>query len=198
MLAPLLHNQVCKKLTVPPKRVRRPTPEGLRVGTSRRQGESIKPSISSGHRAASITTRTIVTRSALCVGLLTLGTGACSSNLTQSDPLGAERCDPPAALLASAGSQPFTLEALHDAAVHAAGPMASALGSSDEVRQLVRAMEGIATRDGSHATDTACRLVIVAGNALDALGNDPATLPDRDGIRLVLILASGVIQAHAP
>lgn len=198
MLAPVLHNQVCKKLTVPPKHVRRPTPEGLRVGANYRQGESIKPFIPSGLRAAAITPRAFVTRSALCAGLLTLGTGACSSNLTQSDPLQAERCDPPAAILASAGSPPFTLQALHDAVVHAAGPMASALGSSDEVRQIVRAMEGIAARDGSLATDTACRLLIVAGNALDALDNDPATLPDRDGIRLVLVLASGVIQAHAP
>ncbi len=76
--------------------------------------------------------------------------------------------------------------------------MASALGSSEQVTQIMRAMEGIASRAGSPTTDSACRLLIVAGNALDALGDNPATLPDRDGIRLVLILAAGVIQARAP
>lgn len=153
--------------------------------------------ITSGFRVAATTTTKAAPRALLWVGL-TLATGACSSNLTQFNPLGAERCDPPPALLAGVDPHQFTLVALHDAVLHAAGPMASALGSSDEVRRVVKAMEGIAARDESQATDTACRLVIIAGNALDALGDDPATLPDRDGIRLVLVLAAGVIRADAP
>ena len=38
-------------------------------------------------------------------------------------------------------------------------------------------------------TDVACRGIMAATKALDAMPHDPAKLPDRDGIRLVLALA---------
>ncbi len=136
---------------------------------------------------------------ALVFGLLAVGGVACESNLTQPpDPLHAVKCEPPAALLAGAQPQPLALGALHAAFLHAAGPMASALGSSEQVSQLTQAMEAMAAQDGSWALDTACRLVIVASNALTAMADNPETLPDRDGVRLVLILAAGVIEAGRP
>lgn len=135
---------------------------------------------------------------ALAFGLLALGGGACDSNLTQPDPLHAVKCEPPATLLAGVHPQPFALGAIHAAFLHAAGPMASALGSSEQVSQLTQATREMAAQDGPTALDTACRLLIVASNALTAMADNPETLPDRDGIRLVLMLAAAAIQAGRP
>ena len=51
--------------------------------------------------------------------------------------------------------------------------------------------------DDAKAKDTACRLLSVATSALAALPDNPETLPDRDSIRIVLILAAGVLAAGA-
>jgi hypothetical protein len=125
---------------------------------------------------------------------LLVAMAACDSNVLGPEALSARRCDPPPMLIAGAQPQPFALGALREALLHAAGPMTAALGSSSEVDQLRKAMNGMANQD-DRVTDTACRLIFVASDALTALPPSPETLPDRDGIRLVLMLAAGVVKA---
>jgi hypothetical protein len=100
-------------------------------------------------------------------------------------------------LLAGAVPQPLGYPLLRDALVHAAGPMSAALGSSREVDQLRQSMEQMIEAGQSRTLDTACRLILVANAALDALPATPETLPDREGIRLVLMIAAGIVKAHA-
>ena len=133
----------------------------------------------------------------LSVGLLALGAGACDSNVTapvQFDPV---RCTPAASLLVGINPQPFTLTDLHAAFLQAAGPIAGALGSSEQVDQIKQAMAELVLPDDAKAKDTTCRLLSVATSALAALPDNPETLPDRDSIRIVLILAAGVLAAGA-
>ena len=137
-------------------------------------------------------------QAALVLALLSVGATACESNLTQPDPLTAVPCEPPAMLLSVGNSQPFALGELHAAFLHAAGPMASALGSSDQVDQLILAMQQMARLDGSHAVDTVCRLLRLTSNALAALPDSPETLPDREGIRIVLMLAASALKPRQP
>jgi hypothetical protein len=125
--------------------------------------------------------------------LLALGAGACSDNITEPARFDAVQCDPDPALLVGAIRQPFAFSALHAAFLHAAGPMASAIGSSEQVDQLKRSMAEMPLPDDKKSMDTACRLLSVANSALKAMPNNPETLPDRDGIRLVLMLAAGVL-----
>lgn len=137
-------------------------------------------------------------RAALAFALLSAGGTACESNLTQPGPLTPVKCETPAMLLSGGNSQPFALGELHAAFLHAAGPMASALGSSDQVEQLSLAMQEMARLDGSHAVDTVCRLLRITSNALAALPESPETLPDREGIRIVLILAASALKPGQP
>ncbi|HEY6209296.1 MAG TPA: hypothetical protein VIW28_09560 [Gemmatimonadales bacterium] len=125
--------------------------------------------------------------------LLALGAGACSENITEPVRFDAVVCVPDPALLVDAIRQPFAFSALHAAFLHAAGPMASALGTSEQVDQLSQSMEEMPLPDDKKSMDTACRLLSVANSALKAMPNKPETLPDRDGIRLVLMLAAGVL-----
>lgn len=133
---------------------------------------------------------------ALAVGLLTLGVTACTSDITQPELFFAVKCEPPALLLAGANSPPFAFGALHEAFRHAAGPMTLALGSSEKVNQLKRALDGLARQEKPETLDTSCRLLQVASEVLASLPNNPETLPDRDGIRLVLILAARAVKAE--
>ena len=130
---------------------------------------------------------------AVTLVLLALGVGACSDNITEPVRFDAVQCVPDPALLVGAIRQPFAFSALHAAFLHVAGPMASALGTSEEVDQLKQAMENMPLPDDNKSMDTACRLLSVANSALVAMPNNPETLPDRDGIRVVLMLAAGVL-----
>jgi len=114
-------------------------------------------------------------------------------NVTEPVAFDPVKCAPSPALLAGANPQPFAFSALQAAFLHAAGPMTSALGSSEQVDQLKQAMNEMVLPDDPRSKDTACRLLSVATSALAALPDNPETLPDRDGIRLVLILAAGVL-----
>jgi hypothetical protein len=131
---------------------------------------------------------------AVALALLALGTGACSDNITEPVRFDAVQCTPEPSLLVGAIWQPFAFSALHAAFLHAAGPMATALGSTEQVDQIKQAMGDMPLPDDAKSKDTACRLLSVANSALVAMPNNPETLPDRDGIRLVLILAAGVLR----
>ena len=132
---------------------------------------------------------------ALSVGLLALGAGACNDNVTAPVQLDPVRCTLAASLLVGVNPQPFTLSDLHAAFLQAAGPIAGALGSSEQVDQIKQAMADMVLPDDAKAKDTACRLLSVANSALAAMPDNPETLADRDGIRLVLILAAGAVLA---
>jgi hypothetical protein len=135
---------------------------------------------------------------ALGLGLLALGAGACNDNITSPVKFDAVQCVPAPELLAGIIRQPFAFSQLHDAFLHAADPIATALGTTDEVNQIKLAMEKMPTLNDPKSLDTACRLLSVANSALEAMPNNPETLPDRDNIRLVLILAAGVLTGGEP
>jgi hypothetical protein len=72
--------------------------------------------------------------------------------------------------------------------------MSSSLGTSWAVGELARATAQLSVDLAVHQGDADCRLVRVALDALDDLPNDPATLPDRDGVRLILSLAAHALD----
>lgn len=134
----------------------------------------------------------------LALGILTLGVLGCGDDLTRPDAFHATKCELPLALLAGADPQPFAFGDLREAFLHAAGPMGSALGSSEKVDLLIQAMNALGAEVETRSMDTACRLLLLASESLAALEDSPETLPDRDAIHLVLILAVGVVQAGLP
>lgn len=133
----------------------------------------------------------------LALGILSLGALGCG-DLTQPDAFRAAKCELPLAFLAGADPQPFTFRDLREAFLHAAGPMGSALGSSKRADILKQAMNALGAQDEPRSMDTACRLLLVASESLAALEDNPETMPDREAIHLILILAVGVVQAGLP
>lgn len=107
-------------------------------------------------------------------------------------------CRPPAALVAMVTGQPFAPAAMRSALLHAAGPMNSALGASADVRDLQDAIRIVVTDISASNYDGACRLLTIAGNLLSGLPATPATLPDRDGIRLILALTAQSLAEVIP
>lgn len=135
---------------------------------------------------------------ALALALCACAAGACDSNILDPDALNAVTCEPPAGFVAEVSAAPLNIASLAElqpALLHAAGPMAAALGSSEQVRQLTQAITAMAQSSSPAALDTACRLLIVASRALAAMPDTPETLPDREGIYLVLLLTAGFTKA---
>jgi len=81
-----------------------------------------------------------------------------------------------------------TQSSIRSALVHAAGPMTAALGANVDVRALQAGINDLVSAELVRA-DVACRGIMAATKALDAMPDTPATRPDRDGIRVVLALA---------
>lgn len=100
-----------------------------------------------------------------------------------------ESCAPPAALVAAVNAPPSSPASMEAALLHAAGPMTDALGTPSEVQELRAVMQDAATRVQVNA-DGACRAISTALDLLDSLPDNPATRPDRDGIRMVLALTA--------
>lgn len=130
----------------------------------------------------------------LALSIATAGALGCGDGITEPEPEPA-MCDSAIALLDGADPQPFAFGDLREAFLHAAGPMVSALGSSQRVDQLRQAINALGASDDATRMDTVCRSLRVATESLAALEDHPETLPDRDAIRLVLILAAGAMQA---
>ena len=107
-----------------------------------------------------------------------------------------ESCAAPASLVSAVNTPPSSTAAMEDALRHAAGPMANALGTEEQVERLRSAMLNAAGRVHEDA-DASCRLLTTAMNLLDSLPNNPATLPDRDGIRMVLALTAKSLATSA-
>lgn len=143
-----------------------------------------------------------VLKTGCALGLIALASWACDGDLTQldpdPDPFRPVGCQPPARLLAGVPAATFGMEALRPALEHVAGPMASALGNSEQIRELIKATQALSAPDGPVAVDTGCRLLIFASRALAELPDTPETLPDREGIHLVLMMLAAAIKAETP
>jgi len=121
-------------------------------------------------------------RSPSVAGLLLLALVLAACDPKTPAPFAPEPCLIPSALVEVVQPQSFTPTALRPALLHAAGPMTSAL--------LGQSFTG-------NNFDTECRLVVIAWDALSELPDTPETLPDRDGIRLILALAARALEAAA-
>lgn len=110
-----------------------------------------------------------------------------------------ERCAVPVALAQSVYTHSFSSASLRPALQHAAGPMASVLGDGELTNELREAIAILGKEtDGPTLHDTHCRLVVIASAALRQLPDTPETLPDRDGIQLVLALLANALVTEKP
>ena len=103
----------------------------------------------------------------------------------------------PAALVEAVQPQTFTPLALRPALLHAAGPMTADFGTGASADTLRRALGDLGQSFVGNNFDTECRVLVIAWDALSELPNTPETLPDRDGIRLILALAARALEAAA-
>lgn len=124
--------------------------------------------------------------------LLLLVLGACTS---ERQPFAPEPCRLPAALGAAVQPQAFSPAALRPALLHAADPMTSVLVAGENSETLGRALADLGQSFSGSNFDTECRLLLIAWDALSRLPDTPETLPDRDGIRLILALAARALEA---
>jgi hypothetical protein len=85
--------------------------------------------------------------------------------------------------------------ALRSALLDASSRVSSALGTSASVQLVQTALYGVAANIGASNDAGACGQVTTAASAVAALPEDPATLPDRDAIRLVLMLVAQSLTA---
>jgi len=122
--------------------------------------------------------------------------GACDAK-DPREPFAPVPCLLPAALVGAVQPQPFSPEALRPALLHAAGAMTSDLGTGESADTLRRALGDLGQAFAGRNFDTECRLVLIAWGALSELPDTPETLPDRDGIRLILALAARALEAAA-
>jgi hypothetical protein len=125
--------------------------------------------------------------------------GACDSAVTAPKAFNEERCAVPVALAQSVYDHTFPSTALRPALQHAAGPMASVLGEGQLTHELREAIAILGKEtNGPELHDTHCRLVVIASAALRRMPNTPETLPDRDGIHLVLALLANALVTEKP
>jgi hypothetical protein len=130
---------------------------------------------------------------------LMLVLGACDSAVTAPKAFNEERCAVPLALAQSVYTHSFPSTSLRPALQHAAGPMASVLGEgqlTNELRESIAILGS--TADAPTLHDTHCRLVVIASAALRRMPDTPETLPDRDGMRLVLALLANALVTEKP
>jgi len=125
--------------------------------------------------------------------------GACDSAVTAPKAFNEDRCQVPTALAQSVYTHSFPSTSLRPALQHAAGPMASVLGEGELTNELRESMAILgSTTDGPTLHDTHCRLVVIASAALRRMPDTPETLPDRDGMKLVLALLANALVTERP
>jgi hypothetical protein len=124
---------------------------------------------------------------------------ACDSAVTAPKAFDEQRCAVPASLASSVYTHAFPSTALRPALQHASGPMASVLGEGELTNELREAIAilGMET-DAPTLHDTHCRLVVIASAALRRMPDTAETLPDRDGIHLVLALLANALVTEKP
>ncbi len=104
-------------------------------------------------------------------------------------------CRPPANLMAMITGPAFAPLEMHSALLHAANRMSLALGTDADAGPLKNATNGIAAHIGASENDAACRMLSISADLLEGLPDAPATLPDRDGIRLIFALTAHSLTA---
>jgi hypothetical protein len=124
---------------------------------------------------------------------------ACDSAVTAPKAFNEEQCAVPAALAESVYTHSFPSTSLRSALQHASGPMASVLGEGELTHELREALAILGQEtDGPTLHDTHCRLVVIASAALRRMPDTAETLPDRDGIQLVLALLANALVTETP
>jgi hypothetical protein len=124
---------------------------------------------------------------------------ACDSAVVAPKAFNEASCQVPTALAQSVYTHSFGSAGLRSALLHAAGPMASVLGEGELTHELREAMSILGQQvDGPTLHDTHCRLVVIASAALRRMPDTPETLPDRDGIHLVLALLANALVTEKP
>ncbi|HEX9886040.1 MAG TPA: hypothetical protein VGA70_06110 [Longimicrobiales bacterium] len=89
----------------------------------------------------------------------------------------------------------FAPVAMRSALLHAANRMSVALGTDADVRSLKDATNSVAANIAASENDGACRMLSISADLLEGLPDTPATLPDRDGIRLIFALTAHSLTA---
>ena len=135
------------------------------------------------------------TRVAVLLALVLLNAGCGDKLMLVTGPVALVSCRPPAELTAMVTGPPFALIETRSAVQHAADVMSTALGLGADVRALQGFTTALAGDIAASRTNDACRNLTSAYGALKALPDTPATLPDRDGIRLILALTSQALAA---
>jgi hypothetical protein len=123
--------------------------------------------------------------------VLLLAVAGCS-DLSPTAPEAFSRipCRPPANLVSMVTGPAFAPAAMRSALLHATNPMSVALGTDADVRSLQNAINGVVANIGASDNDGACRLLSIAAALLDGLPDTAATLPNRDGIRLIFAVTA--------
>jgi hypothetical protein len=119
--------------------------------------------------------------------ILTACDGSLVSPEQQLDP---EPCQRLAQVAAGVPAEVPIPAALRSALMHAAGPMALGLPEGAATAALVSATTELGMGLDALSGDSECRALISADAALERIPDDPASLPDRTGIRLVLDVAA--------
>lgn len=109
-----------------------------------------------------------------------------------ADPLGPSEqpCAVPASLVMQLAAQPADDASIRSALLHAAGPMARGVGSPELTSLLGETTTLVPQALSDGLPLTGCSIVARTAESLARLSDDPATLPDREGIRLILAIAA--------
>jgi hypothetical protein len=93
---------------------------------------------------------------------------------------------------------PFAPAAMHSALLHGADAMSIAMEPSAHTRDLQDAMRAAAADIELQKFDSACRFVVIAADAVNAMADDPASRPDRVGVGLILALTAHALTTVIP
>jgi hypothetical protein len=73
-----------------------------------------------------------------------------------------------------------------------------ATGEGELTHELRESIAILGSASGPELHDTHCRLVVIASAALRRMADTPETLPDRDGMHLVLALLANALVTEKP
>ncbi len=105
------------------------------------------------------------------------------------DAFGRAPCRPPSELVAMVITPPFAPLAMRSALIHSADALTLLIVGTPQ-RDLQVAFRSAATKIEIGDYDSACRFVALAYGVLRTLPPTPATLPERDAMRLILALTA--------
>jgi hypothetical protein len=119
--------------------------------------------------------------------------GSCSDSPTAPASSSSNPCTP-AALPAISAADAVAPAVLNDALQDASTRMSAGLGTGAQVQSVQNAIRTVETSIAAPNNSGVCGKITIAADRVDALPDDPASLPDRDAIRLVLALAAQSIS----